>query len=165
MSGTTEFTEPLRLYHATAGEPFATFDFDRSNQCVWFLTEREPAEALACDFAKVRRPGPPLVYECLVAIRRVAVVASESALYRLGGGAPSNDRETLLTLASVRLREMGFDGVADMYDGRRESAYAALRPDLIAIQQIHVLNPATFRGTFLHREGSSCASTETSRAS
>lgn len=148
MIGTRKFTEPLRLYHATVGEPFATFDFDRSNQCVWFTADRERADAMARDFARLRRPGPPLVYECLVAIRQVAVVANESAIYRLGRGAPRNDRETILTLASTRLREMGFDGVADMYDGCHDPAFAVLRPDLITIKQVHVLDPVIFRGTF-----------------
>lgn len=127
-------TPPSRLFHATAAGRFERFDMTCSNGCVWFHAGRGPADKMALSFAKDRPPGLATVYECNVRFDRLAWFANECEILRFGGGGGGGDAKTG---ASNRLKALGYDGLVDLYDGRRKPSYAALRAETITILEVH----------------------------
>lgn len=126
---------PPFLYHATAAGRFEQFDLSRSNGCVWFSVSLENAQQMARHFAKRGRGDAGYVYVCSVHLINAAVFHDEGEIFALGEAAGMQGRDDMLCAASRILRNEGYDGMVDCYEGRRHS-FASLNADAIKIIRV-----------------------------
>lgn len=131
---------PHPLYHGTASNQFAHFDFERSCQTVWLTPNLAKAQHMATDFQQAGRGPAAYAVECTVASGEFKVFASEAAIFQLGKlFQPGGNRVETLTNAALAVQAAGFIGMVDCY-GRPEQpadqhSYGIVVPSALQIMR------------------------------
>lgn len=97
------------------------------------MSSLEDAREIALQFAEDRPPYDPYVYECEVRFSRLAWFTRELDILEFG----KEGRPDWKACASEKLIASGYDGMADLYEGRRLPSFSALAGTSIKIISTH----------------------------